>query len=143
MAYLITESCTGCTACARLCPVFAISGERGTAHTINPVRCTNCGVCARVCPKGSICDETGAVPPRVPRKEWPKPVIDQTACSACRLCIETCNLDVLAVTLPQFRGDIRVFAECAAPEKCVGCGLCARACPLRLITMQVPAAASA
>ena len=142
MAYRITESCTGCGACARLCPVFAISGERGAAHTINAVRCTNCSVCARVCPKGSICDETDAVPPRLPRREWPKPVIDQAACTACRQCIEACTPEALAVTLPQYRGDIRVFAECAAPEKCVGCGLCVRACPLRLITMQAPGGAA-
>jgi len=142
MAYHITEKCIGCGACAKLCPVFAISGKRDAVHTINSVRCVNCGVCTRVCLNGSICDETGAVPPRLPRNQWPMPVINQTECTACRQCTEVCTPEALAVTLPQFRGDIRVFVECAAPEKCIGCGLCVRACPLRLITMQAPGGAA-
>jgi NADH:ubiquinone oxidoreductase subunit F (NADH-binding)/(2Fe-2S) ferredoxin/Pyruvate/2-oxoacid:ferredoxin oxidoreductase delta subunit len=41
--------CTGCTVCARNCPVEAISGERRQVHKIDPDKCIRCGICAQVC----------------------------------------------------------------------------------------------
>ncbi len=43
------EKCTGCTACVRVCPVDAISGERKEKHTIDPDICTRCRVCFDAC----------------------------------------------------------------------------------------------
>lgn len=43
------EKCTGCTLCARKCPVQAIKGEKKKAHTIDQSLCTKCGNCADVC----------------------------------------------------------------------------------------------
>ncbi|MEO0198080.1 MAG: NADH-quinone oxidoreductase subunit NuoF [candidate division WOR-3 bacterium] len=47
--FLITDKCTGCTACARYCPVKAISGEVRKKHEINQEICIKCGTCYEVC----------------------------------------------------------------------------------------------
>ncbi len=43
------EACTGCTACARKCPVSCISGERKKPHVIDQSLCIKCGQCFNVC----------------------------------------------------------------------------------------------
>lgn len=54
-AYVIDESvCIGCTACTRVCPVDAISGERKKPHYIDPDVCIACGACAAKCPVSAI-----------------------------------------------------------------------------------------
>ncbi len=46
---IIDGICTGCTVCARNCPVNAISGERRQTHVIDPEICVRCGICMQVC----------------------------------------------------------------------------------------------
>jgi NADH:ubiquinone oxidoreductase subunit F (NADH-binding)/(2Fe-2S) ferredoxin/Pyruvate/2-oxoacid:ferredoxin oxidoreductase delta subunit len=46
---IIPEICTGCTVCARNCPVEAIHGERRAAHFIDADTCIRCGICMQVC----------------------------------------------------------------------------------------------
>jgi NADH-quinone oxidoreductase subunit F len=43
------EKCTGCTVCAKNCPVDAISGERKQLHFIDQDKCIRCGVCYSKC----------------------------------------------------------------------------------------------
>ncbi|MCX8184770.1 MAG: NADH-ubiquinone oxidoreductase-F iron-sulfur binding region domain-containing protein [Sulfolobales archaeon] len=46
--------CRGCTQCARVCQVGAISGSPGEVHRINYDICIKCGQCLIACPFGAI-----------------------------------------------------------------------------------------
>ncbi len=48
------DKCKGCTACARKCPVNAISGAVKQAHVIDTAKCIKCGACVATCKFNAI-----------------------------------------------------------------------------------------
>ena len=48
------DKCRGCTACARKCPVNAITGTVKQPHVIDQAKCIKCGTCMDTCRFGAI-----------------------------------------------------------------------------------------
>lgn len=71
----VDERCTGCRACAEVCPTGALGSaqwSREVLLTADPSACTDCGECVRVCPEdavGLVCElEAGPYLARVLRR---------------------------------------------------------------------------
>lgn len=56
MAYVITDECVSCGACAAQCPVEAIT-EGDDKYVIDQDTCVECGACAAQCPVEAIVEE--------------------------------------------------------------------------------------
>ena len=72
--YRVTDACTGCTLCAKVCRTGAIAYRPYEKHDIVDERCTWCDKCFEVCQDGAIevvFAETGAPAPRPDR---PRPL---------------------------------------------------------------------
>lgn len=55
LSYVINpDKCMGCTACARKCPVAAITGTVKQPHKIDQAKCIKCGTCLDTCKFGAI-----------------------------------------------------------------------------------------
>ena len=52
--YIQPDVCRGCTACARKCPVGAISGKVKEPHVIDTNKCIKCGACIETCKFNAI-----------------------------------------------------------------------------------------
>lgn len=135
MAYTIHTSCTGCTACARQCPVAAISGEVDGLHHVDAERCTDCGVCGLVCPEPfTVSNAEGNFVAHVPRSQRPRPVIDAETCNGCGSCVDICPFGSLSIDGPLYRG----LAILSRPDSCVSCGDCEDICIKRAVRLQSP-----
>ncbi len=51
---ILTEKCVGCSACAKVCPADAISGQIKSPYVIDQDKCIKCGACIEKCKFGAI-----------------------------------------------------------------------------------------
>lgn len=54
VALIDEQPCIGCTLCIQACPVDAIAGAAGHAHTVIAAECTGCELCVAPCPVDCI-----------------------------------------------------------------------------------------
>ncbi|MCL1829252.1 MAG: 4Fe-4S binding protein, partial [Oscillospiraceae bacterium] len=54
---IIEDKCKGCTACSRVCPNDAITGEVKKLHVIDAAKCIKCGACVEKCKFDAIIKE--------------------------------------------------------------------------------------
>ncbi len=134
MAYQISPDCIGCMLCHRGCPQGAIFGEKKQRQTIDASLCIECGYCANVCGFGAIRDEQGQSLSRIPKKEWPKPIIDRATCVGCSVCVQNCPGNCLEIESAKYHGDIQTIAILARSDQCIGCKICQSVCPIHAIS---------
>lgn len=51
---IVSETCIGCSLCARVCPTGAISGTPKSPFSIDTGKCVKCGVCVDKCKFSAI-----------------------------------------------------------------------------------------
>jgi len=139
MPYSVIESCTGCSACIRKCPVNAIHGERKKQHMIEPGLCIECGACGRICPSKAILDERGQLTERIKPDQWLKPVWNYSGCVECRICMLACPTSSINLVRHQenHNGLKPTYPYLHQPNTCIGCSLCEKSCPTSAIRMKV------
>jgi electron transport complex protein RnfB len=129
-AHFITDKCTACSICERVCPTNAItSGEE--IYFIDPQLCINCGVCGVYCPFDAIDDNRDVLVQRIKNKKIPKALVHEDTCTGCEFCVDICPFDAIVMRglvesdhpLPQ----TSMVAE-VLPKLCVSCKLCEQVC---------------
>lgn len=137
MTHTITAACTGCTACVKICPVAAITGERKSLHVIAPSLCIDCGACGRICPVDAVRDAGAQVILHAKRTLWRKPSVKEGECISCMVCLQSCPVNCLDWGIPDPVSH-RAIPVLHQPGLCIACEFCASACPVEAIEMLVP-----
>jgi ferredoxin len=122
-AHFITDKCTACTICERVCPTNAITG--GERFYIDPDLCINCSVCGVYCPFDAIDDSREVVVPKLTPKEVPKAVVHEELCTGCEFCVDVCPFEALEMQMCD-DGFNRIAV--VIDKNCVSCKLCEQVC---------------
>ena len=121
--------CIGLGDCVNACKFDAIHVEDGVAK-VDRDKCVACGACANTCPQKiiDILPKSSRVTVDCSSKDPGKLVTKacKVGCIACKMCEKTCKFDAIHVVDNLAKID---------PEKCKNCGMCAKACPRKIITV--------
>ncbi len=129
-SHFITDKCTACTICERVCPTNAITS--GEIFFIDPDLCINCSVCGVYCPFDAIDDNNQVTVQRIKAKQIPKALVHEELCTGCEFCVDVCPFEALEMKpleddseygLPQTSTVARVIEK-----NCVSCKLCEQVC---------------
>ena len=130
-SHFITDKCTACTICERVCPTNAITS--GEIFYIDPDLCINCSVCGVYCPFDAIDDNRDVTVARIKAKQIPKAVVHEEMCTGCEFCVDVCPFEALEMRpygdadtshpLPQTSQIAYVI-----DKNCVSCKLCEQVC---------------
>lgn len=132
-SHFITDKCTACTICERVCPTNAITS--GEIFYIDPDLCINCSVCGVYCPFDAIDDNRDVTVARIKAKQIPKAVVHEEMCTGCEFCVDVCPFEAL-----EMRPAEGVKVEPGQPlpqtsqiafvidKNCVSCKLCEQVC---------------
>lgn len=72
VAFIIEDTCIGCTLCIQACPVDAILGAAKQMHTVIESECTGCELCIPPCPVD--CIVMRPVKQETNSWKWPYPI---------------------------------------------------------------------
>ena len=129
-SHFITDKCTACTICERVCPTNAITP--GEIFFIDPDLCINCSVCGVYCPFDAIDDSNGGHGPEASRsKQVPKAVVHEELCTGCEFCVDVCPFEALEMKPLSEDGHPQPQTNTIAyviEKNCVSCKLCEQVC---------------
>jgi polyferredoxin len=127
---VVNSQCTGCDACARVCPTGTIQFHKNGAS--DPSECTLCLDCLKACPRGGV---TFAA--RLSPAPWSRydPSRRQVLASAA---VAAVGVGALRSEQAVRRDSPRLIQPPGGREndllsKCIRCGLCWQACPTHAI----------
>ncbi len=122
------ENCTGCEFCEMICSLYheglvdlskaRLRVVKRDLETDVPFVCTQCiacgdDCCVEACPEDAISEIDGVV------------TIDPEACTACGICADTCQYDVIWVADIAYKCDL-----------CGGDPMCVKFCPTEALSYQ-------
>lgn len=118
-------ACLGLGTCATVCQFGAISiDERFRLVQVDRDLCTGCGRCVEICPKHVLSLQPIEQPVRLlcHANEKGRVITDncKAGCFSCGKCVEACHFGAIEMV-----NNLPVIDM----EKCVGCMMCAEACP--------------
>ncbi|KAA3608067.1 MAG: 4Fe-4S dicluster domain-containing protein [Planctomycetota bacterium] len=128
-SHFITDLCTGCGVCEKVCPTNAITGDSKHIHHIEPKLCINCSVCGVYCPFDAITGRDGEIVQRIKPKQIPKAEVIEELCTGCEYCVDVCPFDCIELVARNGEGGHMSDMLAVVDQKsCVSCKLCEQVC---------------